>query len=158
MLWTCPGDRRSSASRGRKLDEVAAVVLDEREPAVDLLDDERLTDELDATGAELAESVVEVRDREAEVVEPLVPERRLQRRRIGLGVCGPSAQDLDLRGPVGEVGELHVAVRPFHVDVEVELLRVPAQRAGVVDGSDSYVIVLERHVRARFRDEGLDLK
>jgi hypothetical protein len=135
-----------SASRSRELDEVAAVVLDDREVAVDLLDDERLADELDAAGAELGEGAVGVLDRQAEVVEPLMLERRLEGDRIGLRLCGRSAQDLDLRGPVGEIGELHVAPRPFSVDVEVELLPVPAQGAGVVDDADGDVIVADSDV------------
>src|SRR5262245_35791150 len=143
-----------SASWSRELDEVAAVVLDERELAVDLLDDERLADELDAARAERGKGAVEVPDRQAEVVEALVPEGRLERDRIELRLCGRAAENLDLRSPIGEIGELHVAVRPFHVDVEVELLRVPAQGAGVVDDADGDVIVAEADVHGRHETPG----
>jgi hypothetical protein len=96
-VLVCQASSRS-ASRSRELDEVAAVVLDDREVAVDLLDDERLADELDAAAAELGEGAVEVLDRQAEVVEALVlarggPGPSLARRRTQK--ADPKARPLD---------------------------------------------------------------
>ena len=88
------------------------------------------------------------------MVEALVLECRLERDRIGLRLRGRSAQDLDLRGPVREIGELHVTPRPFRVDVEVELVPVPAQGAGVVDDADGDVIVADSDVHGHHQTPG----
>src|SRR6185312_10276200 len=111
---------QESAQRRGEFDDVAVVVLEEAQAAADRLEVDRVAEDLDAAGAELVERVD---------------------RLVAIG--GGAAEDLDLGGAVAEVGELHVAERPLQVDGEVELVLVPDDGAGVVDGADRDVVVAE---------------
>src|SRR5580765_8146869 len=119
--------------------------FEEAQSPVDCLEVDRVAEDLDAAGTKLGERRVDVSDVQAEVVVLLDAEAVVERIDRGVGLGRGAAEDLDLGGAVAEVGELHVAERPLLIDGEVELVLVPGDGAGVVDGADRNVVVVELH-------------
>jgi hypothetical protein len=83
-------------------------------------DDEGLSQKWAPASLQLLDDRVEVVDREAEVLEPFLPEAVVEGGHAGLrGGVGP-AEDLDLRVAVAEIGQVRLTERPLLVDLEAE--------------------------------------
>src|SRR6185312_12468392 len=112
------------------------VVHEEAQAAIDRLEVDGVAEDLDAARTKLGERRVDVGDVQAEVVVLLSAEAVAERVELGVGLGRGTAEDLDLGSAVAEIGELHAAERPLLIEGEVELVSVPGDGAGVIDGAD----------------------
>ena len=136
------GQRPSGAGLG-DFDDVAGIVVDERDALRDRRHVERLTEDRHSTSAKHFQGGVEVVDGDAEVVEARRVEAVGEIGDYRRALRGSTAQKLELRVVMGEERNRQTVRLEAMLAAEVKLLRIPLDRSVDVGDADTYVIVFE---------------